>query len=166
MTGDCDLGLWPYTRSRGSEPRRDFNSGSPAPLRPRDGAQRLTPLPGAQGAKPPAGTSTCALCPAQVPPPRPQDNRRGRITHVSSKCCSKVASIPPAVPSSRGPSSESLPSPPQAPCTPRSRDTSEPGRRLPRAKLRGATSALCIGSAHCSPAAGAGSGCCCPRGDR
>lgn len=110
---------------------------------------------GSRGAPKPPGWHS-QLAPS-VPLKSPRHDlgagRRSRVTHVSSKCCSKVASISPGTPQ------ESLPlrrRPPalldhmtQAGCG--------LGRRLRRAKLRGATSAS-VQSARSVPAPALGLG--------
>lgn len=66
--------------------RRSFNSGSRPPAAPGPARQ------------PPGRDSQFApFVPLHCPRPDLRTGRRGRTTHVSSKCCSKVASIPPAV---------------------------------------------------------------------
>lgn len=126
---------------------------------------------GSRGVPDPSGrhSQLAPFAPLKSPLRELRTVRRGRMTHVSSKCCSKVASIPPAVHSSARPRSESLPSPPPASGAPGSHDAAgrRPGRRRQRAKLRGATSALCaLSKRSLPPMVQAGPRCRCPSGDR
>lgn len=158
-------------RREHTESGRDFNSGLPAPLRPRDTVHHLPPLPGGRAASPcrPAGTrnlhplsrsslsaatsgqageAVSLTCPPSAAPRSPPFRQPSNPGPDAAGSRFFLRHRPPALPDHMTQAGRGL------------------GRRFRRAKLRGATSALCTGSAHSVPAARAGPGCCCRLGDK
>ena len=101
--------FWPWlwaaetsSGTEGAEPWRDFNSRPPPPLRGPGTGLTASPrgqrIPNTPGPHPERAPFVPLKSPAAT-----SGQPRGRTTHVSSKCCSKVASISPAVRAARDP---------------------------------------------------------------